>query len=171
MASAEEQNIGECIEKVLNSLSAIGCHIILKSEQRQAIENLLLGKDVIAILPTGFGKSMVFIVYVLAKFELVKLSQVNHGCSVLVVSPLKSIINDQISSVKELNCTAVELSDETFGDIVRSPPQFIYCTAENVIEEKFLDEIKRFNSVLHRNIAAVVVDESHTVQTWAGKRY
>ena len=107
----------------------------------------------------------------LAKYEVVKMSEVNDGCSVLIVSPLKSIINDQISSLKGLNCTAVELLDETFVDIVRSPPQFNYCTAENAIEAKFLDEIKRSNSILHRNIAAVVVDESHTVETWAGKRY
>ena len=35
--------------------------IMLKSEQRQVIENLLLGQDMIAILPTGFGKSIIII--------------------------------------------------------------------------------------------------------------
>lgn len=102
-ASAEKQNISVCNEKVLNSLTAIGRHIILKGEQRLAIENLLRGKDVIAILAPGFGKSRIFIVYVVAKYKLVKMSEVNNGCSFLVISPLKSIINDQISFLKELN--------------------------------------------------------------------
>ena len=46
-------------EKSLNYLSAIGRPIVLKCEQRMSIQHLLLGKDVIAILPTGFGKSIV----------------------------------------------------------------------------------------------------------------
>ena len=53
-------------EKSLNYLSAIGRPIVLKCEQRISIQHLLLGKDVIAILPTGFGKSMIFTVYTLA---------------------------------------------------------------------------------------------------------
>ena len=56
-------------EKSLNYLSAIGRPIVLKCEQRIPIQHLLLGKDVIAILPTGFGKSMIFTVYALAKIS------------------------------------------------------------------------------------------------------
>ena len=40
---------------------------ILKCEQRISIQHLLLGKDVTAILPTRFGKSMIFTVHALAK--------------------------------------------------------------------------------------------------------
>ena len=66
MADADEK-INECIEKSLNYLSAIGRPIVLKCDQRISIQHLLLGKDVIAILPTGFGKSMIFTIYALAK--------------------------------------------------------------------------------------------------------
>ena len=66
MADTDEK-INECIEKSLNYLSAISRPIVLKCEQRISIQHLLLGKDVIAILPTGFGKSMIFTVYALAK--------------------------------------------------------------------------------------------------------
>ena len=62
MADTDEK-INECIEKSLNYLSAIGRPIVLKCEQRISIQHLLLGKDVIAILPTGFGKSMIFTVF------------------------------------------------------------------------------------------------------------
>ena len=62
-----DKKFNECIEKSLNYLSAIGRPIVLKREQRISIQHLLLGKDVIAILPTGFGKCTIFTVYALAK--------------------------------------------------------------------------------------------------------
>ena len=58
MMAHTDEKINECIEKSLNYLFAIGRPIILKCEQRISIQHLLLGKDVIAILPTGFGKSI-----------------------------------------------------------------------------------------------------------------
>ena len=65
MMADTDEKINECIKKSLNYLSAIG--ITLKCEQRISIQHLLLGKDVILILPTGFGKSTIFTVYTLAK--------------------------------------------------------------------------------------------------------
>ena len=41
--------------------------VVLKPEQETAINNLLNGRDVMAILPTGFGKSMIYTVFALAK--------------------------------------------------------------------------------------------------------
>ena len=67
MMADTDEKINGCIEKSLNYLSAIGRPIVLKCDQRISIQHLLLGKDVIAILPTGFGKSMIFTIYALAK--------------------------------------------------------------------------------------------------------
>ena len=67
MIADTDEKINECTEKSLNYLSAIGRLIVLKCEQRISIQHLLLGKDVIAILPAGFGKSMIFTGYALAK--------------------------------------------------------------------------------------------------------
>ena len=69
MMAGTDEKINKCIEKSLNYLSAIGRPIVLKCEQRISIQHLLLGKDVImiAILPTGFGKTLIFTVYTLAK--------------------------------------------------------------------------------------------------------
>ena len=44
--------------------------VVLKPEQETAINNLLNGRDVMAILPTGFGKSMIYTVFALAKEEI-----------------------------------------------------------------------------------------------------
>lgn len=60
--------------------------IILKEEQERAVKELTLGNDVLAILPMGFGKSMSY-----------------------MISPLKSLIEDQIVDVESLSCMALEL--------------------------------------------------------------
>ena len=40
---------------------------VLKAEQMEAVESLLRGKDVFGVLPTGFGKSLIFQLFVLTK--------------------------------------------------------------------------------------------------------
>lgn len=131
MASTE---YSECVDealRLLNLLASPTREFILKKEQEIAVNELLQGKDVLAVLPTGFGKSFIFIVYLLARNEMSKRTQGNVRSCVLVVSPLKSIISDQISEVTSFNCTAAELSKETLSEIMESPPQFIYCSADS----------------------------------------
>ena len=138
--------------------------VVLKPEQETAINNLLNGRDVMAILPTGFGKSMIYTVFALAKEEISS----SKTC-VIVIAPLKSIIDDQISEMLSLNCTAMELTTEALNLVRESPPQFLYCSAETVLEKAFLAALKE-NSALHQAVSAIVVDESHTVEAWTGKR-
>ena len=44
-------------------------------------------------------------------------------------------------------------------------------SAEMVLEERLLNVLKDNCSSIHQNLAAVVIDESHTVEVWTGKRY
>ena len=62
--------------------------LTLRPEQRQALEALLQGKDVLAILQTGYGKSMIFQVYVAGAALKLKEHQ-----RLLVVCPLGCIIS------------------------------------------------------------------------------
>jgi ATP-dependent DNA helicase RecQ len=66
----------------------------LKPKQVQCFEYLLQGFDVLSILPTGFGKSLLF--QLLPDFLPVNKSSQNI---VIVVCPLSSIIEDQISAM------------------------------------------------------------------------
>ena len=65
--------------------------VILKAEQELAVKSMLEGKDVLAVLPTGFGKSMIFTVFGIAKKNIIK-----SPVSVLIICPLKSIVADQL---------------------------------------------------------------------------
>ena len=166
MATIAKEFLDKALEK-LNILRRSQREIILKKEQQVAIEQLLLGNDVLAVLPTGFGKSMIFTVFLIAKQEMDKQQDNNLTTCILVISPLASIISDQIAEIESLGFKAVELSDKTIKDVVQYRPQFIYCSAENATSKLSLQALQ---NELHESIAAIVVDESHTVETWTGKR-
>ena len=141
--------------------------VILKAEQELAVKSMLEGKGVLAVLPTGFGKSMIFTVFGIAK------KNIKSPVCVLIICPLKSIVADQLDQLKGI-CSAAELTNENFGNILKDPAEFIYCSAEQALETHFLDALKDQNSKIHQRMSAAVVDESHTVETWTWndvKRY
>ena len=69
------------------------------------------------------------------------------------------------------SCSAEDQKSENLPKIAESPPQFIYCTAEKAIDKDYLERLKDNMGKLHKSIAAVVIDETHTVETWTEKRY
>ena len=79
-----------------------GRKITLKDEQRKAV------KDLVAVLPTGFGKSLTFQLLVL----LEKRNRKGHTASVPVIFPLTSIINDQILEVESVGLCVCYLSQK-----------------------------------------------------------
>lgn len=92
-------------------LDALASHLgfVLKSEQKEAVESLLKGRDVFGVLPTGFGKSLIFQVFVLAKNRASNSpnASVEH-LTIIVICPLKSIMEEQITS-NEFSLSAAEL--------------------------------------------------------------
>ena len=62
-------------------------------------------------------------------------------------------------------------SDCNLLDIENGKFQLLFASAEEVLQNKgFLSSLKNEKTVFHQNLAAVVVDESHTIETWTGKR-
>ena len=162
----------ECVAEAIGNLNVVRGHqqqIILK-EQEIAAEKLLLGQDVLAVLPTGYGKSIIFTVFALAK-QLMRRTEKEISTCILVihVSPLTSITTDQISEMHSLGFDAVELNEYTTTKIMRSPLQFVYSSAEHATEQKFLEALKDHSGLLHQRVSLIVVDESRTVETWTGE--
>ena len=93
--------INEVLQKFEEKL---GFKINLKKEQKIAIDSLLNGEDVVAVLPTGFGKSLIFQTFVMASQLALK-----EQATVLVVAPLNSLTEDQISEANEMGISAVSL--------------------------------------------------------------
>ena len=72
MAESAELTMDKALEKALERLnvSRVKEKIILKREQETAVKELLAGRDVMAIMSTGFGKSLTFAVFAIAKEQL-----------------------------------------------------------------------------------------------------
>ena len=152
MADYEEVRV--CKEKLSG--------IILKPEQKEAIKSLLKGKDVFAVLPTGFGKSLIYQSFVFGK-EIID----GHSPAVIVVIPLRSIVQEQLTS-NEFNLKAVELSlqDDVLKHVSEGGVEVVYTSAENVLHDKCLSILRDSNSQFRQHLKLIVVDESHTVFTW-----
>ena len=84
----------------------------LKPEQKRAVDSFLAGKDVFVCLPTGFGKS---ICYMLLPIVFDMLRKCRGESIVVVVSPLKSLMADQVDScsVKGLKSVCVCGDDDS----------------------------------------------------------
>ena len=74
-------------------------------EQIEALQSLLASVDVLAILPTGFRKSLIYQVFGLAK------QSSNQTTSIRVISPLNSIVQKQIRELTKLGLPVVHLKD------------------------------------------------------------
>jgi superfamily II DNA helicase RecQ len=111
-----------CLEfPVLNSVYQ---NTILKPKQVICLENVYLEKDVMCVLPTGYGKSLIFHLLpmlLFAKFKLrgdLLLSWRSRGIStavvdsiVIVVSPLNSLMSDQVSRLSRVGkCSYISCS-------------------------------------------------------------
>jgi len=124
-------------------------------------------KDLVAVLPTGFGKSLVFQLLVL----ITRSAQSGNFTGLLVIIPLVSIVRDQITEIQSLNLSGCNLTEKLdhLEDIEGGKFNIAYTSAESAIDSSFLQMLKK-GSVFTRGLLACVVDESHTIETWTGSR-
>ena len=111
-ARTKMDEIDEALDDAFGKLG----HSSVKREQREAVRCVLLGRDCFVTVPTGFGKSAIFHSLPLcASIILEQLSGASPTClpCVIVVSPLVSLMTDQVSKLRKVGITtAVQLSNE-----------------------------------------------------------
>ena len=81
----------------------------------------------LAVLPTGFRKSLIF--QPLVRIQETLSCKFQH---VIVVSPLKSIVQDQLIEASAMGLSAVALTSARLEDIERGNYQLIFASAEEV---------------------------------------
>ena len=124
---------------------------------------------VLIVLPTGFEKSLIFQMFVIAQSKLSLHYTRNNdrptSFSCLVICPLESIFEDQTVEAKSLGISASSLTDLTPDELSNNPPQIMLASAEKVHESHFRAVLKDPISTLHISISLLVADESHTVES------
>lgn len=125
--------------------------------QRDIIQNVLSGNDTLAIMPTGGGKSLCYQIPAL----------IFDGITV-VVSPLISLMQDQVSQLKSAGIDAVflnsslEWSDytESMRQIRQGEIKIVYISPEGLSTSKIRDLLSSVK------VSCITIDEAHCISQW-----
>ena len=125
--------------------------------QENIINTIIKGQDILAIMPTGGGKS---ICYQIPALML-------EGMTI-VISPLISLMKDQVDTLKDMgikgaliNSTLSNIEEnEVINNIVNGEIKILYIAPERLESFDFLNVISRCN------ISQIAVDEAHCISQW-----
>jgi ATP-dependent DNA helicase RecQ len=128
-----------------------------RPQQLAVIESILAGKDTLALLPTGAGKSICF-----------QVPTIYHRGICIVISPLIALMQDQVKDLVSKNLKAVLLGSQlsaqeesiVFKEIEAKKFQFIYCSPEKLAQKHFQ------NLLSGLPIQLFAIDEAHCISQW-----
>ena len=128
-----------------------------RGSQKNIINTVLSGQDVLALMPTGGGKSLCYQVPALAKEGI---------C--IVVSPLVALIQDQVSQLKKRGIKAIALTggippselNDLLDNCVYGNYKFLYLSPERLQQSIIQERIQQMN------INLIAIDEAHCISQW-----
>ena len=131
----------------------------LKDKQIDAINELLLGNDVIGLLPTGYGKSMCYLIPPLVTKKIM-----------FIISPLISLMDDQKEKLIQMNIPCATLhgnnknKSSEITDLLAGKIKIVYMSPEYLINSDGLELAKLL--VESNQLGFLAVDESHCISSW-----
>lgn len=145
------------VEKIAEKLKKHFGFASFRQGQEEIIGKILEGRDVLGVLPTGGGKSICYQLPALMKDGLT-----------LVISPLISLMKDQVDALREDGIEASFINSsqnyetyiDTLNDLRKGIIKLLYISPERLDNEffrEFLREIK---------LSFVAVDEAHCISQW-----
>ena len=125
--------------------------------QEQIIDEIMAGRDVLGLMPTGGGKSITFQVPALA---------MEGVC--IVVSPLIALMKDQVQNLRKRNIKAAAIYSgmshnkilETLENAVYGGVKILYVSPERLESELFQAKLS------HMKVSFFTIDESHCICQW-----
>ena len=125
--------------------------------QREIMEASLGGRDAVAILPTGAGKSLCYQLPALAR-----------GGLTLVVSPLIALMKDQVDQLEAAGVAAAALNSSLedgearrrLADLEQGRTRILFVAPERLVMPEFLARLARWD------VRALAVDEAHCISEW-----
>jgi ATP-dependent DNA helicase RecQ len=125
--------------------------------QREVIEDVLRGKDVLCVMPTGAGKSLCY-----------QLPAAIQGGLTIVVSPLISLMEDQVQQLRDEGIAAAFLNSslsasmrrQTLAELANGFEGLLYVAPERFGSVEFQDLVSRLSPKL------LAIDEAHCISQW-----
>jgi len=132
-------------------------HTKFRSKQELIIDNVLNQKDVLALLPTGGGKSVCYQIPALIK----------EGVCI-VISPLISLMQDQVKHLKSKGIKSVSISssmsysqtDTALTNCIYGGIKFLFLSPEKLKNNLIISRIKEMT------INLIAIDEAHCISEW-----
>ncbi len=128
-----------------------------KKGQEELVNGILQGRDVLGVMPTGAGKSLCY-----------QLPAVMSDGVTLVISPLISLMKDQVDALNQIGIPTVYINstlsahdlNQRFREIAERKYKMVYVAPERLDSERFVRLVQELN------IPLVAVDEAHCVSQW-----
>lgn len=128
-----------------------------RNGQEDIIKNIIYGKDVLAIMPTGAGKSICYQIPAVAMDGIT-----------IVISPLISLMKDQVATLNQIGIRAAYLNSSlSYNQFIKALDnarkgvyKIIYVAPERLFNDVFL------NFSLKANISFIAIDEAHCISQW-----
>ena len=125
--------------------------------QKEVVESIMAGKDVVALMPTGGGKSLCF-----------QLPAILNENISIVISPLIALMQDQVDALNARGIAATYINSsldqyeiaERFNDIKNGKIKIVYIAPERFGNREFQELFSELNVYL------LAVDEAHCVSQW-----
>ncbi|TPI62752.1 DNA helicase RecQ [Mesorhizobium sp. B3-1-7] len=125
--------------------------------QASVIEALLAGRHVLAVMPTGAGKSLCYQVPALVK-----------GGLTIVVSPLVALMQDQVAALRLAGVAADTINSSLDRDanvaawrrVASGQTRLLYMAPERLMTERMLEALSRLD------IGLIAIDEAHCISQW-----
>lgn len=139
------------------TLSRVWGHQDFRGLQAPIIAEVLAGRDVMAVLPTGGGKSVCY--------QIPAILRAGLG---LVVSPLIALMADQVETLKQLGVAAARLDSglmpherTAVWDAAKAGQlDLLYVSPEGLAQPHLVERLQRLN------LALIAIDEAHCVSQW-----
>lgn len=130
----------------------------LRPQQRRCVDALLDGRDTLAVIPTGGGKSAIYQIA----------GSIIDGPTI-VITPLLALQQDQRESIDGSNLPAARAIDGStsaeqrsviVADLAAGAVEFLFLTPETLITDDMLDALE------HVGVSLFVIDEAHCIVSW-----
>ncbi len=127
-----------------------------RKPQDAIIQDVIDGRDVLVLMPTGGGKSLCYQIP----------SLVRDGTGI-IISPLLSLMEDQVSALKQRHVKAETLSSNNYEDNPRIQRAFLngeldmlYVSPERFVNDDFQNMMRR------AKVSLIAIDEAHCISQW-----